>query len=141
MYQQPMYNNQYQQPKKNTGLIIGIIVGIVALIAIIVTIVLVLVLGGDKDKDKDKEGGSSTKNYLIGTWESEDGVEMTFNKDNTGELYGMAIEWSKSGDTLTIKINYSGFEYEEEYTIADLSKDTMVLENEDGDEMEFTKID
>ena len=140
MYQQPMgqqmYNPMYQQPKKsNKGLIIGIIAAISVLVIAIVTIVLVLVLGGDK--------GSKGSKGLIGTWESEDGIEITFNKDNTGTMtiYGvdMQITWEKDGDELEVTMSFMGESDTEEMTIVKLTSKTLILADGSGEEQEFTK--
>ena len=137
MYQQPMgqqmYNPMYQQPKKsNKGLIIGIIAAISVLVIAIVTIVLVLVLGGDKDSKG-----------LIGTWESEDGIVMTFEKDNKGSMsmYGMElpITWEKDGDELEVTMSFMGESETEEMTIVKLTSKTLILADESGEEQEFTK--
>lgn len=137
MYQQPMgqqmYNPMYQQPKKsNKGLIIGIIAAISVLVIAIVTIVLVLVLGGDKDSKG-----------LIGTWESEDGIVMTFEKDNKGSMsmYGMElpITWEKDGDKIEMTMSFMGESETEEMTIVKLTSKTLILADESGEEQEFTK--
>lgn len=144
MYQQPMgqpmYNNMYQQPKKKTGLIIGIIAAIVVLIAAIVTIVLVLVLGGDKDKD----GGSSKESKIVGTWESDTGITMVIKENNTGSMsmYGqkLSMEWELDGDVLSVVLSYDDEETSQDLTIVELTDSEMVLEDESGDEENFTRV-
>lgn len=129
---QQMYNPMYQQPKKsNKGLIIGIIAAISVLLIAIVTIVLVLVLGNKGEKG------------LIGTWESEDGIVMTFNKDNTGNMtmYGITVslDWEKDGDELEVTMSFMGESETEEMTIVKLTSKTLILADESGEEQEFTK--
>ena len=126
MYQQPMY----QQPKKsNKGLMIGIIAAVSVLLIAIVTIVLVLVLGGGDD--------------LVGTWKSEDGIELTLKKDNTGTMgmsgINMPIKWERDGDKLEMTISFMGESETEEMTIVKLSKKTLILSDESGEEQTFTK--
>ena len=126
MYQQPMY----QQPKKsNKGLMIGIIAAVSVLLIAIVTIVLVLVLGGGDD--------------LVGTWKSEDGIELTLKKDNTGTMgmsgINMPIKWERDGDKLEMTISFMGESETEEMTIVKLSKKTLILADEYGEEQTFTK--
>ena len=126
MYQQPMY----QQPKKsNKGLMIGIIAAVSVLLIAIVTIVLVLVLGGGDD--------------LVGTWKSEDGIELTLKKDNTGTMgmsgINMPIKWERDGDKLEMTISFMGESETEEMTIVKLTKKTLILADESGEEQTFTK--
>ena len=130
MYQQPMGQPMYQQPKKsNKGLMIGIIAAVSVLLIAIVTIVLVLVLGGGDD--------------LVGTWKSEDGIELTLKKDNTGTMgmsgINMPIKWERDGDKLEMTISFMGESETEEMTIVKLSKKTLILASESGDEQTFTK--
>ena len=140
MYQQPMY----QQPKKNKGLIIGIIAGIVVLLAIISIILFAIVLGGDKDKDEDSDKKSKSKaNQIVGTWECDEGIVFEFEKNNEGSMsyeyydYTIEFEWEMDGKTLIL--TYPDFDTEQEYTIINISADKMTLENEDGEETEFYK--
>ena len=130
MYQQPMGQPMYQQPKKsNKGLMIGIIAAVSVLLIAIVTIVLVLVLGGGDD--------------LVGTWKSEDGIELTLKKDNTGTMgmsgINMPIKWERDGDKLEMTISFMGESETEEMTIVKLSKKTLILSDESGEEQTFTK--
>ena len=130
MYQQPMGQPMYQQPKKsNKGLMIGIIAAVSVLLIAIVTIVLVLVLGGGDD--------------LVGTWKSEDGIELTLKKDNTGTMgmsgINMPIKWEKDGDKLEMTISFMGESETEEMTIVKLTKKTLILADESGEEQTFTK--
>ena len=130
MYQQPMGQPMYQQPKKsNKGLMIGIIAAVSVLLIAIVTIVLVLVLGGGDD--------------LVGTWKSEDGIELTLKKDNTGTMgmsgINMPIKWERDGDKLEMTISFMGESETEEMTIVKLSKKTLILADESGEEQTFTK--
>ena len=123
--QQPMYQTMPIQPqKKKTGLIIGISVGIVALIAII-AVVLVLVLGGDDG--------------IVGTWEyTEDGETASFvlDSDNTGSMGAAGISfpmtWSLDGDTLTITMTLFGESASQSYEVKSLTDDTLILS--DGEE-------
>lgn len=130
--QQPMQQPMYQQgmapmpvqPKKKTGLIIGIVAAVVALVAVI-AIVLVLVLGGDDG--------------IVGTWEyTEDGetASFVFNDDNTGSMgvsgFSFPITWELDGDTLTITVSLFGESDSESYIVDKLTDDTLVLS--DGEE-------
>ena len=124
MYQQPMY----QQPKKsNKGLMIGIIAAVSVLLIAIVTIVLVLVLGGGDD--------------LVGTWKSEDGIELTLKKDNTGTMgmsgINMPIKWERDGDKFEMTISFMGESETEEMTIVKLTKKTLILADESGEEKTY----
>lgn len=129
----PMYNQMYPQPKKkNTGLIIGIISAIAVLVVAIVAIVLVLVLGVDKETKP-----------LIGTWVTEDGVEMTLKKNNEGTMgedgFNLPITWKKSGDKLELTVSFMGMSETESMTIVEVTKKKLVLEDEYGDQQVFTK--
>lgn len=133
MYQQPVYHTMPVQPKKKTGLIIGIISGVVALIAII-AVVLVLVLSGGDD--------------LVGKWTyTEEGQTMMFEfkDDNTGSMGTMGFtfnvdKWERDGDKLNITMSLFGQSSTETFTIKKLEGDTLVLAN-DEEEITLTRAD
>lgn len=132
MYQQPIYQTMPVQQKKNTGLIIGIISGVVALIAII-AVVLVLVLSGGDD--------------LVGTWTyTEDGetANFVFNDDNSGTMGASGISfpmtWERDGDTLKITMSLLGQSSTESFTIKELTDEKLVLSNGE-EEISLTKAD
>ncbi len=65
-YQQPMYNQQVggaysQPPKQNTGLIIGVIIGAVVLIAAIVIFLIFFVFKKDDTDDTGKKDSAGTQ--------------------------------------------------------------------------------
>ena len=137
--------NMYQQPKKKTGLIIGIIVAVVLMVAAIVT--LVLVLGNGDDKENDYEAAKTVE--IIGVWDSNEGYRFEFYEDNTGAMvyqvedldyeHSIPITWRKKGNMISIGFE-DGTETENaEFTIVDVSETKLILEDESGEKYTFTK--
>ena len=128
------YNNPMptvEQPKKKTGLIIGIVAAVVALVAVI-AIVLVLVLGGSDD--------------IVGKWEAEvEGVTMAFEfkDDNTGSMsvsgFSIATTWELDGDTLTLTMSVLNETTTQEFDVVEISSDTLIL-SVDGEDQEFKRV-
>lgn len=132
-FNMPQNNMAIEQPKKKTGLIIGIIAAVVALVAI-VAVVLILVLG---------------KKDITGTWScTEDGLTMqfVFNEDNTGSIsiasYSVDMTWTYEDDvvTMTVDENLAGESSSMSCTVVDVTSDTLTLEM-DGDEAVFNRVD
>ena len=118
---QSVYTPLYQ-PKQNKGLVAFAIGSILALITAIVIILVLLITGGGKTA-------------LYGTWVSDDGIELTLEKNGKGEYTNkglgeytstLDIEWEKNGDELILTWG-SGYEYV--YEIIEVEDDTLVLEN------------
>lgn len=140
--QHPGYAYPPQAPKKKkTGLIIGIVAGVVV-IAIAIALVLILTGGGGGFSGKwvvtDTEGWSDYEEGLIFNFK---GGTLTFEapKDTPDDLKGMyelmnliKTKYKTSGDTLTLTVEFFG-QKEETVMRYELAGDTLKLYDEDND--------
>ncbi|NLA96101.1 MAG: hypothetical protein GX838_04580, partial [Clostridiaceae bacterium] len=124
-----------------TGLIIGIVAGVVV-IAIAIALVLILTGGGGGFSGKwvvtDTEGWSDYEEGLIFNIK---GGTLTFEapKDTPDDLKGMyelmnliKTKYKTSGDTLTLTVEFFG-QKEETVMRYELAGDTLKLYDEDND--------
>lgn len=89
------------------------------------------------DKKSDDESATDYATLIIGSWIDEEGTVVTFNKNGSflwsdEEETSVGI-WKLNGSTLTITYD-KGTDWEENEikTIISLTKDTLVLRDEDG---------
>lgn len=140
IYEEPVYQTPVHQtpvyrtsggsvydPPKTKGQAIAIFSLIAALVIAIVVICIMLVTGGDRK--------------IVGTWVTDDGVVIVFEKDNTGEMEidGISvipIKWEYKDKNLII--TYEGITKELE--VRKISDEEMVLLGGDGIQENLTKI-